>query len=286
MRHVGSKCLLMLAILVLVTQPGCAPYRAKPATEAARQEAVIRPPRSSRGNPPYYEVLGQRYYVLDSSVGYRETGVASWYGQKFQGLPTSSGETYNMHAMTAAHTTLPIPTWVEVTHLGNGRRVIVRVNDRGPFLHGRLIDLSYGAAQALGMASEGTARVEVRALGAPAVGTPPAQDATIYGASEQPSGGFSIISEAAAATPGAEDRPMRQLYLQVGAFTQHGNAAQLVGALEAAGYKGVFIDSDAARSPPMHRVRIGPFAQADAVDAAVEGLGALGVEETHLVVEP
>ena len=118
--------------------------------------------RSDRGNPPFYDVLGRRYYVLSSSEGYRARGVASWYGQDFQGLSTSSGETYNMHAMTAAHKTLPIPTWVEVTNLENGRRVVVKVNDRGPFVKGRIIDLSRAAARALHIG--GVAPVEVRRL--------------------------------------------------------------------------------------------------------------------------
>ena len=96
-----------------------------------------------------------------------QRGVASWYGRDFHGLATSSGETYNMHAMTAAHTTLPLPTWVEVTNLVNGKRVVVKVNDRGPFVDNRLIDLSYAAATALDMVRTGTTRVEVRAVAPP-----------------------------------------------------------------------------------------------------------------------
>jgi len=277
--------LLVLIGAVLVTQSGCAPNPRAPVSEPARSEPVINPPRSSRGNPPFYEVFGQRYYVQDSSVGYRATGVASWYGQKFHGLPTSSGETYDMYAMTAAHTTLPIPTWVEVTHVGNGRRVIVKVNDRGPFLHERLIDLSYGAAQALDMVREGTAQVQVRALGAPAVGSPPQMDTTLFEAAEPRPRRFSIISEAAAATPGPQDRPMQQVYVQVGAFSGQQNARELAAMLEAAGYARVLVDIDESRTPPLHRVRIGPFARSDNIDDVVDGLSAVGVDETHLVVE-
>lgn len=277
--------LVGIALIVLVSQSGCAPNRVAPVSEPARSEAVISPPRSSRGNPPFYEVLGQRYYVQSSSEGYRETGVASWYGQKFHGLQTSSGETYDMHAMTAAHTTLPIPTWVEVTHLGNGKRVIVKVNDRGPFLHNRIIDLSHGAAQALDMVREGTARVEVRALGEPAVGSQPEDDTTGFQASEPRGRSFSIISEAAAAVPGPQDRPMEQIYVQVGAFSEPQNARELANTLEAAGYGGVFIDSDGSRTPPLHRVRIGPFARSDNISDVVDGLSAVGLDETQLVVE-
>ena len=121
-------------------------------------------PKSRYGNPDSYEVFGKRYYPLQSSRGYRERGVASWYGQKFHGRRTSSGETYNMHAMTAAHKTLPLPSYVQVTNLRNSRRVVVRVNDRGPFHPNRIIDLSHTAAAKLRMLGKGTALVEVRAI--------------------------------------------------------------------------------------------------------------------------
>jgi rare lipoprotein A len=121
-------------------------------------------PRSRRGNPREYEVFGVRYRVLDSAEGYDETGVASWYGREFHGRSTSSGEPYDMNGMTAAHRTLPLPTYVEVTNLENGRVAVVRVNDRGPFHDDRLIDLSYAAALELGIVGSGTARVRVRAL--------------------------------------------------------------------------------------------------------------------------
>jgi rare lipoprotein A len=113
-----------------------------------------------------YEQNGRRYYVLDSSRGYAERGVASWYGERFHGRPTSSGEPYDMHALTAAHRTLPIPTYVRVTNLANGRSLVVRVNDRGPFSDpdNRLIDLSYAAAQQLDVVRDGTASVRIEAI--------------------------------------------------------------------------------------------------------------------------
>jgi rare lipoprotein A len=121
-------------------------------------------PRSRYGNPKDYEVAGERYFVLGSAAGYRERGRASWYGTKFQGRRTSSGEPYDMFAMTAAHKTLPLPTYVRVRHLGNGRTVVVKVNDRGPFHQGRIIDLSYAAAARLDILDHGSAEVEVEAL--------------------------------------------------------------------------------------------------------------------------
>jgi rare lipoprotein A (peptidoglycan hydrolase) len=121
-------------------------------------------PRSIYGNPPSYEVFGKRYYVMASSVGYVERGVASWYGPGFHKELTSVREPYDMYGMTAAHKTLPLPAYVRVTNLQNGRSCVVRVNDRGPFVGNRIIDLSYTAAAKLDMLRDGTAMVEVRVL--------------------------------------------------------------------------------------------------------------------------
>src|SRR5512134_3952100 len=149
------------AVLVTFSLAACASNAPQPSAPSPRDAASppgitsSSPPRSQRGNPPFYEVFGRRYHVLPTSAGYVQRGVASWYGRDFHGLATSSGETYNMHAMTAAHTTLPLPTWVEVTNLENGKRVVVKVNDRGPFVDNRLIDLSYAAATQLDMVRSG-----------------------------------------------------------------------------------------------------------------------------------
>jgi rare lipoprotein A len=121
-------------------------------------------PRSTRGNPPTYTVFGKTYRVMDSASGYYATGNASWYGRKFHGRLTSSGEPFDMFELTAAHRSLPIPTYVRVTNLDNQRATIVRVNDRGPFHSDRIIDLSYAAAVKLGFADLGTARVRVEHL--------------------------------------------------------------------------------------------------------------------------
>lgn len=120
--------------------------------------------KSNIGNPASYEEFGQRYEVLESSEGFSEKGIASWYGSDFHGRNTSSGESYDMYQMTAAHKTLPLPTYVSVNNLDNGRTLIVKVNDRGPFIEGRVIDLSYAAAYRLGVTGPGTANVEITAL--------------------------------------------------------------------------------------------------------------------------
>jgi rare lipoprotein A len=114
-----------------------------------------------------YEVFGVEYRVLNSADGYEATGLASWYGEQFHGRPTATGETYDMHRHSAAHRTLPLHTWVEVTNLDNGRSLVLRVNDRGPFADTdrRILDLSYAAAEELGVVGPGTAPVRVRAVG-------------------------------------------------------------------------------------------------------------------------
>lgn len=121
-------------------------------------------PLSRYGNMAQYEAMGRTYRTLRTAEGYQAEGVASWYGEEFHGRRTSSGEPYDMYAMTAAHPTLPLPSYVEVVNLENGRRVVVRVNDRGPFHAERIIDVSYAAAHRLGMLGRGTARVRIRAL--------------------------------------------------------------------------------------------------------------------------
>ncbi len=238
--------------------------------------------RSDRGNPPFYEVFGERYYVLASSDGFRENGVASWYGRDFHGRPTSSGEIYDMHAMTAAHKTLPIPTWVEVTNVENGRQVIVKVNDRGPFVDGRVIDLSFRAAESLGMIENGTARVRVRALGAPAAAPAPVL-ASSTPEPAQPSGrGFSIISEARA-DGGGSAAPYRPLYVQVGAFADRDNAARLLERVRDEGFGDSFVLTSGAGRERLHRVRIGPVPNATQFDRIRTRLRAAGIDGARLV---
>lgn len=130
-------------------------------------DAVPEPVTLARyGNHTPYNVLGKRYYLMPTAKGYAETGIGSWYGEKFQGQPTSTMEPYDLYSMTAAHKTLPLPTFVKVTNLENNRTAIVKVNDRGPFVDDRVIDLSYAAATKLGYAEKGTARVRVEVIAA------------------------------------------------------------------------------------------------------------------------
>jgi len=155
-----------LIAILLLSLAGCA-SRGELDDEAIARipDAVPKvEPLAKSGNPESYVVFGRRYYTKKSAHGHVERGLASWYGRPFHGRKTSSGETYDMYAMSAAHKTLPLPTYARVTNLENGRRVVVRINDRGPFHDGRVIDLSYTAAVKLGMKRQGTAQVEVQAI--------------------------------------------------------------------------------------------------------------------------
>lgn len=167
----NSTTFVVLGTLVIALSAGCSTTpEATVGQDASARDA--RPaeasqswePPSKTGNPESYEVFGKRYYVMNTSQGFKQRGTASWYGSDFHGKKTSSGVPYDMYDMTAAHKALPIPTYVRVTHLENGRSVIVKVNDRGPFVGDRIIDLSYAAATQLGMVKKGTAQVEVVAL--------------------------------------------------------------------------------------------------------------------------
>lgn len=231
-------------------------------------DPVPRPePRSDSGNDPYI-VFGKTYYPLREAKDYRERGIASWYGKKFHGNRTSSGEPYDMYAMTAAHRTLPLPSYVRVRNLANGHAVIVRVNDRGPFLHNRLIDLSYAAALKLGIVSTGTGVVEVEAL---AVET----NAAI------PIGTKEIDSDLRSSNPAKFPR----LYMQVGAFRNWQNAATLRSRLSEARFGSVFIQSEVREDVRFYRVRVGPIASVADSDALIERALQYGLTDAHIVVE-
>lgn len=224
-------------------------------------------PRSRYGNGPYYQVLGRRYQVMSTGSGYRERGVASWYGKKFHGKPTSSRETYDMYAMTAAHKTLPLPSYVRVTNLRNNRSVIVRVNDRGPFVSNRIIDLSYAAAERLDMIRDGTSLVEVTTIGFDEL------------ESDEPARQVRLEDAAETLSPAAT------IYLQVGAFGDAENARRRFSMLRDGGVGPAFVHEDAAGSGALYRVRIGPIADVTQYDSIVEQLQRLGISETHLVTE-
>jgi rare lipoprotein A len=234
-------------------------------------DAVPRPePRSRYGNGPIYEVLGKAYTVLPTSAGYKERGVASWYGRKFHGNLTAMREPYDMYAMTAAHKTLPLPTYVRVRNLRNNRSVIVRVNDRGPFVHNRIIDLSYSAALRLDMIRDGTSLVEVEAIGFDAPG------------GDRPLRRAMPPKPAPAA---ADDDDRNTIYVQVGAFGSRDNADRRLALLHSGGIGTAFVAEDASGDPPLYRVRIGPIRDVTAYDLLVDELEKLGITDPYLVTD-
>lgn len=243
---------------------------------------------SKYGNPNNYEVLGERYSVMRDNRGYKETGIASWYGPGFHGKRASAGETYDQNAMTAAHKTLRIPCFVEVTNLQNGRKAVLRVNDRGPFHENRIIDLSKAAAEKLGVIATGTAMVEVRHIDVEA----PVEslDGTLQ-AMAQPVAPVPVVASVASVQSSSvmfsETRqPVPEwggnIYVQLGAFSQRPNAEQLRGKLEMANIRGVNV---VQKDDGLFRVRIGPLASVDDADALAAKLDAAGVNNRHMVVE-
>jgi len=248
-----------------------APGAQPPSPDAVPDAQPRAEPRSRNGNPPFYDVLGKRYYVLSSSVGYVERGVASWYGPGFHKVRTSIGEPYDMYAMTAAHTTLPLPTYVRVTNLQNGRSVVVRVNDRGPFVDNRIIDLSYTAAGKLDMLRNGTAIVEVRSID-PATAIAPAEVARAADTDVPP------------AAPG-HPLQVRAFFVQAGAFSDPKNADRLAEKLRGGGYGTVFVRENEIAGRRMFRVRIGPISSVEEFDRIVAALARGGINEAHLALD-
>lgn len=207
-------------------------------------------PLAKYGNMPSYVVFGKRYYTMKSCQNYEATGTASWYGTKFHSKRTSSGEPYNLSGMTAAHKTLPLPTYVEVTNLKNNRTIIVKVNDRGPFESNRLIDLSYVAAKKLGMLGHGTAQVKIRALSPNSSPTPLV--------AENNSSAFNIPNINTHIVNGRirTETTEEQIYLQVGVFRNKQYAENLQNRLTHLLNVPVRIS---AKQNSLYHVKIGPI---------------------------
>jgi rare lipoprotein A len=245
-------------------------------------DAVPRPEARSRygngrdlGKGPQYEVFEKTYRVMPSSTGYQERGVASWYGKKFHGNLTSNREVYDMYGMTAAHKTLPLPTYVQVRNLRNDKLIVVRVNDRGPFVHNRIIDLSYSAALKLDMIRDGTSLVEVTAISFDQYG-----NTQISG--DRPTRASSPALPPAATAGVVESR---QIFVQVGAFGDRENAARRLAMLSQSGIAGAFIHEDSSNHPSLYRVRVGPVAGVSQYDRLVEDLEGLGINDPYLISE-
>jgi len=234
-------------------------------------------PRARYGNHSPYQVLGKTYSVMESAKGYQEEGVGSWYGEKFAGRKTSSFEPYDPYAMTAAHKSLPLPTYVRVKNLENNKEIIVKVNDRGPFHDDRIIDLSYAAAAKLGYMKKGTARVYVEAINieADSTMTTPPQSQPVIPLSQPLSQPLQPQSSAQPTMQPSAQQPLaappsstsnetktthQQIFLQVAAFSQLSTAQALEKQLSPTIKVPVTINSEGTSEPQLHRVRVGPFA--------------------------
>ncbi|MBV1952017.1 MAG: septal ring lytic transglycosylase RlpA family protein [Cycloclasticus sp.] len=258
--------------LILTHDDGAPPLH--PANIEATPDAIPRVEAKSRGgNPVSYEVFGKRYAVLNSSANFVQRGTASWYGTKFHGNKTSNGEVYDMYKMTAAHKTLPIPTYVEVRHLNTNKKIIVRINDRGPFHGDRIIDLSYAAAAKLGTLKNGTSSVEIRAIDPrqqPQLTLP--NNTLNHITAPSYSSGIVNISN--------------PVYIQVAAFKSLANAnalkTKLIAKLPIRTDVSVKTYSDSLNS--FHRVYVGPFKDRDQAKHSqhqLQGLGFLDIRYRH-----
>lgn len=220
-------------------------------------------PLSRYGNKSPYSVNGQSYRVLPSAAGYDERGIASYYGTKFNGYKTSNFETYDMYQFSAASKVLPLPSFARVTNLENGKSVIVRVNDRGPFVPNRIIDLSLAAAVRIGIWPKGTGLVEVQGIDPAHPNTEPAP--------------------VTAVTPRTGKQP--QLYVQVGAFADAGNAERLASRLRGLKLGAVRVVAASVDGRTLQRVQIGPLPDVDTVDRTTERLDALGLPHANVSIQ-
>jgi rare lipoprotein A len=220
-------------------------------------------PLSETGNPESYVVFGQRYFVDFNAGDFRESGVASWYGTKFHGRKTSSGEIYDMYAMTAAHKTLPLPSYVKVRNLHNDKQVIVKVNDRGPFVDGRIIDLSYAAAQKLDIIDNGTAHVEIEKV--------------LPAGTTKRTNGLSIDV--------ANNSQSTAYYVQLGAFAQRAHAEKLLYQLKSQAVTSAAISNTSDAENTLFRVRVGPFSDKQQLQAMENQLSELGYTASYIITE-
>ena len=238
--------------LVLILVTGCAPGRRSPDM----------PPNATDRKLSPYQINGVWYYPVPHARDFSQDGIASWYGKDFHGKKTANGEIYDMYAMTAAHKTLPINTWVQVTNISNNRKIIVRVNDRGPFVAGRIIDLSYTAAQKLDMVGPGTTRVRVTALGTPEPGQP-MDHPTRFVPGDYYSGNFVV---------------------QVGAFIQKDNAEKLVSRLAREYDNAHFIPFSLGKNT-FYRVRVGLFSDLNDARTFEKQMATKGFPQAFVVAE-
>lgn len=223
--------------------------------------------KSRYGNPETYSVHGKKFNVMKKSAGYQEKGFASWYGKKWHGRRTSSGEKYDVAAMTGAHRTLPLPSYVRVTNLENGHKVVVKINDRGPFHGNRLIDLSYAAAAKLKLLAKGTAHVMVEAL------HPHQGPTTLLAKADTPATtGAPIVSV-------AQNTTDEEKYLQFGSFSYKENALALVREIEGVTQKSPAVKSVQVGNQPYYQVKLGPIRKDTEVESLLQQIASAGLSK-------
>ena len=297
-------------LLVVVSLSACGGIKQSDGPGKAARATQAKPvlpkqePLSKYGNPESYVVFGKRYYTLKTNAGFQEEGVASWYGKKFHGRKTSSGEIYDMYKMTAAHKHLPLPTFVNVKNLETGKTIVVRVNDRGPFHDNRIIDLSYAAAAKLGILNKGTGRVRVTAINPGSnsgkteqrpmlsAGAPQNSDRNIDGSEiiidlskelNKAQIAHTVVPRQKEALVGSEDIEVSEaVYLQIGAFRERGNA-QIALNKVIPHIPSARIQQAENSGMPVYRVQVGPIVDAHNADAYVEQLFALGFVDHHFI---
>lgn len=259
--YIGSLIMLSVLLTSCAVRDG-APDGFNPDPAKIHNARPANEPLSRYGNPATYTVNGETYHVLKSSEGFAQRGEASWYGTKFHGKNTSSGEPYDMYAMTAAHKTLPLPTYVEVTRTDTGKKLIVKVNDRGPFYPGRIIDLSYAAAHKLGIAGSGTAPVEIRAIDTSALD----------------------LNTTTVVLPPTENGEGK-IHVQVAAMGSEQAAEQLADDLRAKQFNSVRIYMTRDNGKKLYRVRIGPIPNTDLAYQVLADLKHIGMSAARVVVD-
>jgi rare lipoprotein A len=251
MKHMQYSCLLILLLLTAACS-----------TQTSRVPVVDTPSQAGlEYTQRAYEIFGQRYQPIPSADGFTEQGIASWYGKDFHGRKTSNGETYDMYAMTAAHKTLPMNVYLQVTNLDNGRSTVVRVNDRGPFVKSRIIDLSYSAANELGVVGPGTAPVRIEALG--------------YRDEAQPAGSTPYYRQPVSYDVGP-------FMVQVGAFAVKDNANRLAEKLKSQ-YGSSAVAEGWVNGQKFYRVRVGLYASMVLAGNALQQLEASGYPKSFIV---
>lgn len=256
-----TRTAAVLTVLLTIALAGCQHASVPAPTNTTSSTPASGGSNANKTNP--YVVLGKRYVPLKSAEGYHERGVASWYGPQFHGKPTANGEVFDMDQMTAAHKTLPLPVYAEVTNLRNGRTVVVRINDRGPFVDNRLIDLSRAAAQAIDMVGPGTTLVDVRVI-------------------QGPGGGSARVVQPASPAPAAT---ASAFFIQVGAYGDAANANRVVSRLRRDGFNDTRVLPIQIDQRVLHRVRVGPVASVDQFDQYIERLNALGFARARLAID-